>query len=128
MSGRAPRLALATETTYAAIVGRVLVFLRREHGVRQADLAAAAGVGQSTWSRIEAGASALSVDQLGRAATALGLGPGDILNQADETVVGLEAQGIKVRRDRVGGRNLALALIGAAALGLLVAGILRRRV
>ncbi len=118
--------AMATETTYAAIVGQVLVFLRQDKGIRQADLAAAAGVGQSTWSRIETGRSALTVDQLGRTARALEIETGDIITKADETVAVLEAEGIRVRRDRIKGKTFALALIGAAALGLLVTRILRR--
>ncbi|MCZ6764659.1 MAG: helix-turn-helix transcriptional regulator [Alphaproteobacteria bacterium] len=126
MTARRSKLSLATETTYAAVVGRVLVLLRRERRIRQSELAGAAGVGQSTWSRIEAGASALTVDQLGRVAKALGLDAGDILAKADESVAGLEAEGIKVRRERSRGAHLALALIGAAALGLLVARILRK--
>lgn len=118
--------ALASETTYAAIVGQVLVFLRQKKGIRQADLAAAAGVGQSTWSRIETGRSALTIDQLGRTARALEVDAGEIMAKADETVAVLEAEGIRVRRDRIKGKTFALALIGAAALGLLVARVLRR--
>lgn len=126
MNRREPSFELAKETTYGAIVGQVLVFLRRQQGVRQADLAAVAGVGQSTWSRIEAGVSALNVEQLGRAAAALGIGPGELLARADESARALESQGIRVHRERRRGKKLALALIGAAALGLLVARALRR--
>ena len=126
MSRREPSFELSKATTYAAIVGQVLVFVRRQQGVRQADLAAAAGVGQSTWSRIEAGVSALNMDQLGRAAAALGLGPGELLARADESARVLERAGIRVHRERRRGKKLALTLIGAAALGLLIAKALRR--
>jgi transcriptional regulator with XRE-family HTH domain len=118
--------ALASETTYAAIVGQVLVFLREGKNIRQSDLAAAAGIGQSTWSRIESGASAFSIDQLDRAATALDVRPADIMAQADDAAAALEAEGIRVRRDRATSKKLALALIGAAALAVLVARVLRR--
>jgi len=118
---------LASQTTYAAVVGQVLVYLRRENKIRQADIARAAGVGQSTWSRIEAGRSALNLEQLSRVAATFGLTPGDVLARADDGAAVLEAEGITVHRDRTTGGHRTLALVGAAALGLLIAGVLSRR-
>jgi len=42
------------------------------------------GVSRSTWSRIEAGSSALNMDQLARAASALGVSLGDLMLEVDE--------------------------------------------
>ena len=43
------------------------------------------GVSRSTWSRIEAGLSALNMDQLARAASALGMSLGDLMLEVEES-------------------------------------------
>ena len=58
---------LRPETTYQAVIGRVIVNFRKQLAVDQALLAGAAGVTQSTWSRIERGESSLSIEQLAKA-------------------------------------------------------------
>jgi len=113
---------LSPGTSYPAVVGGVLVRFRNDIGLRQGELAAAVGVTQATWSRIENGASALTVEQLGLAATKLAVQPGAILSLADQAKDQLTAQGVHVEPNRsTGGIDSGIALIGAAALGALIA-------
>ena len=60
-------------TSYATIVGAVIVHRRQVLGMTQAGLAERVGLAPSTWSRVETGTSALSVPQLARAAEVLSL-------------------------------------------------------
>ena len=66
------------------------------------------GVGQSTWSRIEKGQSALTVEQLAKAAGQLELQPHQLLAVVDGARENLEAQGIGTLLDRIGAGNMAL--------------------
>jgi len=111
-------------TSYPAIVGGVLVKLRDDIGLRQSELATAVGVTQATWSRIENGSSALTVEQLGLAAVKLRTHPNEILLLADQAVEQLKAQGVSVELSRDStGIESGIVLIGAAALGALIAAV-----
>jgi transcriptional regulator with XRE-family HTH domain len=120
------RLRLRSATTYPAIVGAVLVAIRERAGVKQADVAAQVGLAASTWSRVEAGTSGLSVEQVARAADALHVLPSAILDVADRVRLAAErSYDVRVEvapckpRDALERR---LALLGPASLGLLVRG------
>ena len=65
---------MKSETTYQAVLGRLIVQKRQEKQIDQGEMARHVGVSRSTWSRIEAGASALTMDQLAKAATVAFLG------------------------------------------------------
>jgi len=118
---------LIPATTYPAIVGRILVNLRKNNGIGQDELAEAIGITQSTLSRVERGESALTVDQLARAAKRLGDKASNILEMADDAVEELNSQGINVQYERArSGVDTGLVLIGAAALGALIAAIQSR--
>lgn len=91
-----PNSALKPATTYTAVIGRVLCVLREQKGLGQTELASAVGVMQSTWSRIEKGASSLNVEQLAKAAAVLKVRPADVLACVTESVQNLERQGVKV--------------------------------
>ena len=109
-------------TSYPAVVGSVLVKLRNQQGVLQGDLAQAVGVTQATWSRIENGSSALTIEQMGMAAPRLGMLPNQILLLADQAVEQLRQRGVRVEPTRSSANlDSGTALIGAAALGALVA-------
>lgn len=112
-------------STYAAVVGAVIAKLRADKGIGQADLASAVGLGQPAWSRIEKGGSALTVDQLARAARALKLSPSDIVSMADKTVAKMKAQNFEVsyekpHRPTPENDNTGLLLLGGAALAALI--------
>jgi transcriptional regulator with XRE-family HTH domain len=70
--------------TYDAVVGIVLQYLREHVGTTQADLAKSMNLTVSTWSRIERGQSALSLNQLEKASISLGLRPNQVLKLADD--------------------------------------------
>ena len=115
------------ETTYPAIVGQVLVNERKARVLDQAAMAKAVGVTQSTWSRVERGESALTLDQLAKAAAVLQKRPGAILADADKATAELGKQKIIVRPERPKGDNSnTMTLIAVTVLGLLVASILSK--
>lgn len=115
-------------TTYPILIGRVLMQLRKDHGTDQAALAAAVGVTQSTWSRIERGESALSIEQLALAADKLNVAPSQISKWADDAAQQFKAQGGEVRPTRAANAlDSGLVLIGAAAIGALIAAILSKK-
>ncbi len=91
---------MENETTYQAVLGQVLVRKRRKKGLDQEALAKKVGVSRPTWSRIEAGLSAMNVEQMHKAAAALGTDPGALLVEADDVVLGLKKEGVKVHSSR----------------------------
>lgn len=125
--GFASSASLKPATTYPAVLGKVLSYLRAQKGLDQARLAQAAGITQSTWSRIENGQSALTVDQLARAATVLRIRTEQILALANQSVENLERQGIRVELKRPSEAvSEGLVLISAAALAVLLVVILSK--
>jgi transcriptional regulator with XRE-family HTH domain len=92
--------AVTPATTYAAIVGAAVARLRDRHGATQADCAAAMELAPSTWSRIEHGTSALTIDQLARFAVYVRCAPADVLALADDRRAAIEARGVAVLLDR----------------------------
>ena len=113
---------LSPETTYQAIVGSVLVGIRKELGVEQSALAKAVGVNQSTWSRIERGESALSIEQLFLAANHLQIKPSIVIHNSEKAVQSLRSQKVVVSVSKNMDKRVGqgVALIGASALGALV--------
>ena len=114
-------------TTYPALVGRVLKELRERHGFDQAALAAAAGVTQPTWSRVERGDIPINIEQLALASHALEVTPGYVLKLADRSAENAREQGIEVRLTRTATGNDGLVLVGAAAVALLVLAALSKK-
>lgn len=114
---------LKPETTYQAVVGRIIVKFRKDLGIDQAVLAKGVGVTQSTWSRVERGESSLSIGQLAKAAEHLRVSPSTILFEVESAVKELKSKGVIVRiisTQDIKSSN-GIAMIGAAALGALVA-------
>jgi transcriptional regulator with XRE-family HTH domain len=119
---------LKPATTYPAIVGCLLAEARGKRGLDQAALAAKVGISQSTWSRIERGDSSLTVEQLYRAARALGQRPSDILKAADVAAKGLTHSGIRIHDTRLDDAiQQGLAVIAFATLCILVAQLLVKK-
>lgn len=115
---------LVPATTYPAVLGKTIVEIRKDKTISQGDLAGAVNVTASTWSKIERGVSALTIEQLVLAAKALDKTPGYIVKAADDAAAQLRLQGIEVREGRIGDSNTGLVLIGVAAIGLVLATIL----
>lgn len=99
-------------TTYPALVGSILAALRKqaEPSLTQLQVAEAVGVSVSTWSRIETGETALTVEQLAIAASALGTSPGAILGAADIKTIELLEKGVDTRWAREEQTALASAI------------------
>jgi len=67
-------------TSYSARVGRAVRYLREVAGISLTEMADRCGVlTVSGWSRVETGATTMTVDQLQRAAKAIGKKPSEIL-------------------------------------------------
>jgi len=113
--------------TYAGVVGQVLVLARQKIGLGQAELAAAVGVSQPTWSRIERGTQALTIEQLHAAATRLGVEPSAILARAERVSEHLRSQGVKVVRYRQVDPADGLVAIGLAALAVMALAALTKK-
>ena len=119
---------IRAETSYPAVIGKVIADLRKKNKLDQSELARAVGVNQPTWSRIENGTSAFTVAQLRKAAAELGTTSAEISASAYLAVAGLERRGIRVHADMVHPSSLnkgnIFALLGGAALGSMVTAVL----
>ncbi len=123
---------MKSETTYQAVLGRLIVQKRQEKQIDQGEMARHVGVSRSTWSRIEAGTSALTMDQLAKAAGKLDLPLGELMLQADDVVRELRRQDVDVldSRDQAStakwgkAKAATVAFLGGAVLGGIVAGIM----
>ena len=95
-----PGNAMKLETTFQTVLGRLIAAKRQRRHMDQGALAHHVGVTRSTWSRIEAGLSALSVEHLVKAASALGVSVSELTTEADEVVRGLRQEDVAVRSSR----------------------------
>ena len=87
---------MKNETTYQTVLGRLIAQKRKEKEIDQEEMARRVGVSRSTWSRIEAGSSALNIDQLAKAASALGIPLGKLMLEVDDVVRELRRQNVEV--------------------------------
>ncbi len=110
----------APVVTYPALVGKVLAYHRDACGITQSSMAAALGVSQSAYSRLEAGGSVLNISQLRQIAEKISMPPQAILQAASRYEIQLRAQGVQVVAEKQD--NSAAIAIG---MGLLMALLLR---
>ena len=115
---------MKNETTYQTVLGRLIAQKRKERQIDQEEMARRVGVSRSTWSRIEAGSSALNMDQLARAASALGVSLGDLMLEVDDIVRELKRQGVEVHDSRAQARSASASAGGAAAVAFLGGAVL----
>lgn len=108
------------QTTYSAVLGVVLANFRKELNVEQADMAARMGLSQASYSRLESGKSAFSVDQLYQAASALGIAGDKLTSRLNRTIVNLQENDVSVVPQLRG--NTTLAREGGADMGSLLTG------
>ena len=97
MSSQAPNAI----TTYPAVVGAYLAAKRNELKLSQSQLAEKVGLTASTWSRIESGDSALTIEQLALAAHGLSMTPGALMSAIDAITDELSKRGIGTNIERV---------------------------
>lgn len=104
---------------YTTLVGKVIEERRLSMQLTQADMAGVLEIGQSAYSRLEAGQAAMTLPQLRKLAQALGEEPHVILRKADTLAQQMLTHGVPVPADRVDNLSDKAALL--IGLGLLVA-------
>lgn len=102
--------------TYPALVGKLLAQRREQFGLKQGELAAALGMSQSAYSRLESGESVLNLSQLRNVCDKLNTSPAQLLHNAEQYEALLRGQGVEVIAEK--SVNPAAIAIG---LGLLAA-------
>jgi transcriptional regulator with XRE-family HTH domain len=107
-------------TTYPSIVGKVLTDFRSQRGMQQKDMAAAVGLTQATWSRIESGQTSVTLEHLRSAAKTLEMSPSQILALADQTELEAQFSGVSVVETKSSDIHPGLVLLAGAALGIFV--------
>jgi transcriptional regulator with XRE-family HTH domain len=105
---------------YPALLGKVLGALRKDSKLDQSQVAARVGLSQSAWSRIEKGATAITVSQLAATAQAFGRRPSDILRYTDDIADRLRKQGVRVENAAADDRAELVVALGAAAIAAIV--------
>jgi transcriptional regulator with XRE-family HTH domain len=104
---------------YTTLVGKVIEERRLSMQLTQADMAAVLEIGQSAYSRLEAGQAAMTLPQLRKLAQVLGEEPHMILHKADTLAQQVQRHGVNVPPDKGDSQaDKAALLIG---LGLLLA-------
>ncbi|MCY3788914.1 MAG: helix-turn-helix transcriptional regulator [Gemmatimonadetes bacterium] len=106
---------MKNETTYQTVLGRLIAQKRKEKEIDQEGMARRVGVSRSTWSRIEAGSSALNMDQLAKAVSALDISLGELMLEVDEVVRELRRQNVEVHDSRDQARSAPFGAVGGAA-------------
>ncbi|MBT5435190.1 MAG: helix-turn-helix transcriptional regulator [Rhodospirillaceae bacterium] len=115
-------------TTYAAVVGHTLRDFREKGGFDQHAMAKKLGITQPSWSRIERGDVAISIEQLSKIADALSLQPNAIIKKADDSASALRGLNVQVDDDRTKtAKGSDGKLLVAAALGAIIAYALSSR-
>lgn len=108
-------------TTYSALIGNVIRQLRAERSVSQGEMAKLMGVSQAAWSKLESGKATLSTAQLAKAADFLEVPANQIMRYADEAVKRAESEGLTITYDLKEAEDTGLMLLGAAAIGAIIA-------
>lgn len=109
---------------YNVLVGKVVQQRRESSGKSQTEVALAAGMTQSAYSRIELGQTALSVSHLRSIARALNFKADAVIAEADRIAAQLEIQGVKVPDEKPENGDAAKSalLIGLGILLAVLAG------
>ena len=105
---------------YPALIGKLLVQRREEIGFKQGQVAAALGMSQSAYSRLESGESVLNLSQLRNICAELRTSPAQVLRDADEYERLLRSQGVNVISEKPidpAAIAIGLGLLAALLLG-----------
>ena len=104
---------------YNVLIGKVLQRHREHLGRNQSEVAIAANMTQSAYSRIETGQTALTLPHLHAIASALGMAPEAIMKEVSDTEKRLQAQKVEVPLEKpVDGDAVKAALL--VGLGVLL--------
>ena len=120
-----PSQSVRPTTTYSGVVGSVLSKFRGTAKLGQTEMAAKMGLTQSSYSRLERGSSQISLEHFARAAQVLGIPSSHLLYAVEQSIAELNDRGIDVIPSKKSSPiGLETVLIGGAALGALVAGVM----
>lgn len=111
----------AAKLTYTALLGQILQHHRQRLGLQQSDVAAALGILQPAYSRIEKGDTSITVAQLRIVARRLGMKPGQIIFDAEQWAQNLQRQGVTVTDEKEVPQAALLIGLGILAAALLAA-------
>ena len=121
------------KTSFSAVLGVVLANLRKSKRIEQGEMAARMGLSQPSYSRLESGKSAFSVDQMYQASNALGVRFEELNTRLIHNIRELEANGIQIvqpaRGNTVKAQNQANdvgQIVAGAALGALLFSLLSK--
>lgn len=121
------------KTSFSAVLGVVLSNLRKNRGIEQGEMATRMGLSQPSYSRLEGGKSAFSVDQMYQAADAIGIGFEELNTRLIHNIRELQANGIQIvqpaRGNTVKAQNQSSdvgQLVAGAALGALLFSLLTK--
>lgn len=109
---------ITTETTFRAVLGAILANRRIALGLKQEEVAKAAGLSTPTWSRIERGENPLTTEQLRRVGIALKVSPSALIKLEEEAVKELEERGTVVREELSSAIEAAAKLQSAGMLAI----------
>lgn len=107
------------EVPYSALLGQLIKQLRLSKGIDQLAMAAALGISQSSYSRIESGDTNMNVWQLRGCAEQLGVSPSSLLKRVEVHQVQLQSEGVEIVSEKRS--NPTAAIIGLAILAALLA-------
>jgi transcriptional regulator with XRE-family HTH domain len=110
MSSRA-----APQIPYTALVGQILMRHRVRLGLHQVHLAAALGISQPAYSRIEQGGTSISIGQLRIIARQLNVLPARILHEAEVWTQRLNARGVTVTDEKEVSKSSLVVALGILA-------------
>jgi len=108
-----------------AIFGQLIVSLRKEENMDQRDLSEKLGINQPALSRLERGESAANVVMIDNLARTFSISVSELMGNFEEAVAKIENESVKIVpkkeiKDKKDDSNVAIALLGAAALALLL--------
>ena len=109
----------AAKIPYTTLLAQLLQHYRQQRGLQQSDVAAALGILQPAYSRIEKGDTSITVTQLRIIARTLNMRPSRILDDADRWTQTLRAQGVTVTDEKEVPQAALLVGLGILAAALL---------
>jgi transcriptional regulator with XRE-family HTH domain len=121
------------KTSFSAVLGVVLSNLRKSRNIEQGEMAKRMGLSQPSYSRLEGGKSAFSVDQMYQAAGAIGIDFEELNTRLIHNIRELQANGIRVVQPVRGNtikaqnqNNDVGQIVAGAALGALLFSLLTK--
>ena len=118
---------LKPTTSLNSVLGKVIAHKRTQGGWDQVKFAKKLRWKQPTLSRMERGVTGISIQQLNQVAKVLGTTGSDLLYEAEEIAKSLQQRGVQVCESDNLKISPELMILGAAALGGLIATILANR-